>query len=118
MVQNLTWSGVYLRNNFPSPLLQKVLKLMSLTETGPEFYVATMTTILSGSYDSLVETMNYIKSLKLKDHPEENVSYFCDAILVYAERLEIYGAFNPEHIGCIIHIFEDTSDYRLHIWAT
>ena len=34
------------------------------------------------------------------------------------ERLESDGAFNPEHLGYIIPIFEDTSYYRFHLWAT
>ena len=55
VVQNLTWSGVYLRSTFSNNLLQKVLTLLPLTETLPEFYVATMTTIISNSYYSLVD---------------------------------------------------------------
>ena len=54
MVQNLTWSGVYLRSTLSSDILQKVLTLVPLTATGPKVYVATMTTVLSDSYDSLV----------------------------------------------------------------
>ena len=40
------------------------------------------------------------------------------AILVDAERLESAGAFKPKNLGCIIRIFEDTSDSRFHLWAT
>ena len=46
IVWNLTWSGVYLRSTISNNLLQKVLTLVSLTATGPEVYVATMTNIL------------------------------------------------------------------------
>ena len=59
---------MYLRNNLPSDLLQKVLKLVPLTATGPEFYVATMTVIISDYHDSLVDTLNHMKILKLKYH--------------------------------------------------
>ena len=82
----------------------------------PYSNVVTMTTFLSGSYDALEETLNHMKSLKLKSYPEENVTDCCAAILVDAERLESAGAFNPEHIGYTTHIFEDTSDYRFHLW--
>ena len=34
-----------------------------------------------------------------------------------AERLESAGAFKPEHLGYITHIFEDTSDYRFCLWS-
>ena len=53
VVQNLTWSGVYLRSTLSNTLLQKVLTLVPLTATGPEVFVATMTTFLSDSYDAL-----------------------------------------------------------------
>ena len=42
VVQNLTWSGVYLRINFSNNTLQKVLALVLLTAKGPEVFVATM----------------------------------------------------------------------------
>ena len=34
-----------------------------------------------------------------------------------AERLESAGAFNPEHLGYITRIFEDTSDSRFRLCA-
>ena len=69
VVQKLTWSEVYLRITFSNTILQKVLTLVTLTETGTEVYVATMTTILPDSYYSLVDNLNHMKSLKLRDHP-------------------------------------------------
>ena len=116
VVQNLTWLGVYLRSTLSNTILQKVLKLVPLTATGPEVFVATMTTFLSNFYDALEETLHHMKSLKLKSYPGENVTDGCAAILVYAEHLESAGTFNPEHLGYITHIFEDTSDSRLRLW--
>ena len=92
--------------------------MVPLTATGPEVYVATMTTIISNSYYSLVDTLNHTKNLKPKDHPVRDVADFYDAILVYVKNLESAGAFKPEHHGYSIRIFEDTSDSRFHIWAT
>ena len=57
MVQNLTWSELYLRIDFPNYLIQKVLTLVPLTETGPEVYVTTITTNVSNSYDALEEIL-------------------------------------------------------------
>ena len=74
---------------------------MLLKATGPEVFVATMTTFLSDSYDTLEETLNHMKSLKLKIYPGENVTDCLAAILVDAERLESAGAFKPEHLGYI-----------------
>ena len=82
IVQNLMWSGVYLRSTFPNDLLQKLLTLVPLTATGPEVYVATMATIISDSYYSLVDTLNQTKSLKLKDNQGGDAADCYDAILV------------------------------------
>ena len=68
VVQNLTWSGVYLRSTLSNTLLQKVLTLVPLTATGPEVYVATMTTIISDSYYYLSDALNQMKSIKLSDN--------------------------------------------------
>ena len=64
-----------------------------------------MTTFLSGSYDVLEETLTHKKNLKLKIYTGKNVTDCCIEILVDAERLEIYGAFKPDHLGYITHIF-------------
>ena len=116
VVQNLTWSGVYLRSTLSNTLLQKVLTLVPLTAMRPEVFVATITTSLSDSYDDLEETLNHMKSLKLKSYPGENVTDCCAEILVNSERRESAGAFKLEHIGYITRIFEDTSDSRFRLW--
>ena len=116
VVQNFTWSVVYLRSTLSNTLLQNVLTLVLLTATGPEVCVVTITIFLSYSYDDLEETLIHMKSLKLKIYPWENVIYCCAEILVDAERLESAGAFNPEHLGYITCIFEDTSDSRFRLW--
>ena len=118
MVQNLTWLGVYLRSTFSYDLLHKVLKLVQLTATVPEVYVSTMTTVLSDSYDSLAETLNHTKNLKIKDNPGDNVADCCDTILVDVDHLEIARVFNHEHLIYITRILKDTSDYRFRLWAT
>ena len=99
IVQNLEWSGVYLRSTLSNDLLQKVLTLVPLTETGPEVYFATMTTIISDSYYSLVGTLNQMKNLKLKDHPGRDAADCYNTILVNVESVESAGAFKPEHLG-------------------
>ena len=90
--------------------------MVPLKATGPEVYVAIMTTFLSDSYDALEETLNNMKSLKLKSYPGENVTDCCTAIVVDAERLESAGAFKPGHLGYITRIFEDTADSRFRMW--
>ena len=98
-------------------LLQKVLTLVPLTETGPEVYVATMTIIISNSYYSLVDTLNHTKNLKLKDNQGGDAADCYNAILENMEGLESAGAFKPKHLGYIIRISENTSDSRFHLWA-
>ena len=74
MVQNLTWSGAYLWRIVSYAILRKVLKLVPLTVTGPKLYITTITTVISNSYDSLEETLNHLKCLKLKYCLGENVA--------------------------------------------
>ena len=50
VVQNMTWSVVYLMSTLSNTLIQKVLTLVLLTETIPEVFVATMATFISDSY--------------------------------------------------------------------
>ena len=76
VVQNLMWSGVYLRSTLSNTLLQKVLTLVPLTATEPEMYVAIMTKFLSDSYDALEETLTYMNSFKIKSYLGENIADF------------------------------------------
>ena len=102
-----------------SVLLQNILKLVPLTATGPEVYFSTMTNVLYYSYYSLVDNLNHMKNLKLRDHTGGGgVANYCDEILVDVERLDSARSFKPKHLGYIIRIFEDTSDSRFHIWVT
>ena len=78
----MTWSGVFLRSTLSHGIIQKALNLVLMTGTGPEVYITTMATVLSGSYDYFEETLNQLNSLKLKFHLGENVSDFCAEILV------------------------------------
>ena len=117
LVQNLTRSGFYLRSTLSNNLLHKVLALVPLTATGPEVYVAIMNTFPSDYYDAFEETINHMKSLKIKSCTGENVTDCCASILVDAERLESAGAFKPDHLGYTIRIFEDTSDSRFLLWV-
>ena len=79
--------------------------MVLLTATGPEVYAATMNTISSDSYYSLVDTLNQTNNLKLKDNSGRDVADCYDAILVNVESLESTRAFKPDHLGYIISIF-------------
>ena len=75
-----------------------------------------MAKFLSDLYDALGETLTHMKSIKLNIYPGENNKYFWAAIWVGAEHIESVGSFKPDHLGYIIHTFEDTSDSRLRLW--
>ena len=80
-------------STFPSDLLKRAPTLVLLTETVPDVYVTTMTTVISNHYDYLEETLNHLDYLKIKDHLRKNFSEYCSAILVNAERLESAGSY-------------------------
>ena len=99
MVQNLTWSGVYLRINLSYALLQKVLRLVPMTSTRPKFFVSTMTTVLSCYYSSLEETLKHFNSIIIKYHPGWNIEDWCATILVDNERLKVPEHLNPSTLN-------------------
>ena len=76
-----------------------------------------MTTFISDSYDALDDILTQMKSLKLIIYPGENVTDCSAAISVDADHLDSDGVFNPENIGYITRIFEDTFDSRFYMWA-
>ena len=90
--------------------------MVPLTATITEVFVATTTTYLSDSYGALEDTLNNMKSIKLKSYPGENVTYCCATISEDTERLDSVRAFNPDHLGYISCIFEDTFDSRFRLW--
>ena len=101
-----------------SDLLQKVLKLVPLAATGPKVYDATTTTFSSGSYDYLVDNLNHMKSLKSRIIRGGMLHIVVIQSCYIWHALRGTGAFNTEHLGYIICIFEYTSDSRFHLWAT
>ena len=116
VVQNLTWSGLYLSSTFSNALLQEVLTLVPMTSTGPGLFVATMTIFLYDCYDALEDTLTQMEILKLKSYSGENVTDCCAEILVDAERFDSAGDFKPDNLGYITRIFEDNSDSRFCLW--
>ena len=57
-----------------------------------------------------------MKSLKHTKNWGENVTDYCTAILVDAERLESDGAFKPVNLGYITYIFKDHYDSIFRLW--
>ena len=106
LVHKLTWYGAYIRKTLSYAIFKKVLNLVSLTETGPEVYVATMTTVILYYYDYLGDTLNHLKCLKLRDRPWENVAYLCAEVLVYYDQFDSDGIFKTNPFGYITCIFE------------
>ena len=86
MIQNLIWSGVYLRITLSNTIIQKVRTLVPMTANGTEVFVYTMTTFISDYYDALEETLTHMKSIKIRIYTGDNVTYRCAAILVDYER--------------------------------
>ena len=116
VIQNLAWSVVSLSSTLMNALLRKVLPLVPITADGSEFYVTTMKTFLYDSYEALNNTLTHMNSLNIKSFTGENITYFWSSILVYSERLESSADFNPEHLGYITCILEDTYNSILCIW--
>ena len=117
IIQNLRYSGDYLRASLNAEQLTKVLQEVPITATGPEVFVATMLVCLSDSYDAMEQTKEALKAIKLTDFPGENVQQCCTKILELCERLDSAGAFEANLLCKIVRIFEQTSDKRFELWA-
>ena len=76
-LQNLEWSGEYLRNSVTPELLNKVLREVPLTASGPEMYVAIMNVCFSDSYEALEETKAELRKMKLTDFPRRKCCRLC-----------------------------------------
>ena len=64
-----------------------------------------------------METLNHMKSHKLKYFQGGNIAYRWDTILVDAEYLDSERTFNPNNLGYIVCIFDYTYDSRFHLWT-
>ena len=111
------WFRIYPRSTFSNDIFQKVLTLVPLTATGPEVYVATMTIFLSDCYNSLYETLNNLKSLKIRSYLVDTVTYCCASVLVDDDCLESDITFKTEHLDYITRDFEDNTGYRFCLWS-
>ena len=116
-LQNLEWSGIYLQNSITHDLLAKVLRLVPITASGPEVFMAILSVCYSDSYDALEQTKTNLKLIKLKDYPGENVEECVTVISQLAERLDSAGAFEPQLLCSIMKIFEHAKDERFRLWA-
>ena len=72
---------------------------MTLSATVPEVYVSAMNTFFTDPYDTLEDTLNNLKSLKINSYPEDNITDLCADILVNDDCLESARAFNTENLG-------------------
>ena len=72
---------------------------------------------MPNSHDTLEETIHHLNGLKLNSYPVGKIEDLCDVILVSAECLENYMAFNPKRLGYITILFEDTYDSRFLLWV-
>ena len=73
MLQNLTWSGFYPRSTLSNNILHMTLAMVAITITGTKVYASIVKTVLSDSNNTLEETLNFLKSLKLKSYLEKKL---------------------------------------------
>ena len=74
-----------------------------------------MTTVLSGYYDGLGDTINHFNSLKINFYLGGDVTDLCTEILVDADILESDGYFNPYHLVYVTCSFGGNYDSRFFL---
>ena len=88
-----------------------------MNASGPEVFVAILTTCVSDSYEALEKTKAELRKMKLTDFPDENVIDCSATVLRLAERLDSAGEFEPNLLCAVARIFEHTSDERLKLYV-
>jgi hypothetical protein len=116
-LQNLAFSGAYIRASLSPEMLGKLLPEVPIDASGPESYIALMRVVHSDSYPAMQKIKQQLESIKLANYPGENVELCCDDIISLSDQLDAAGAFVPDLLCTIVQTFEGTTDHRLMTWA-
>ena len=118
VIENLMYSGIYLRNAIDTVLYQKVIEDCGVTASGPETLCTLMKILYSDSFEAIEQCRLALKAIKLADFPGENVDLCSTKIEFLAERLDCAGAFDMDQLLVIAKIMEGAADERFRAWAT
>jgi hypothetical protein len=118
VIENLMYSGTYLRNSIDATLYQKVIDDSGVNATGPEVFGSLMKILHSDSFEAIDQCRATLKMINLADFPGENVEQCCAKIELLAERLDCAGAFDMDQLLIVVKIMEGAADERFRAWAT
>jgi hypothetical protein len=118
VIENLMYSGTYLRNSIDAALYQKVIEDSGVNATGPEVFGSLMKILYSNSFEAIDQCRAALKTINLSDFPGENVELCCSKIELLAERLDCAGAFDMDQLLIVVKIMEGAADERFCAWAT
>jgi hypothetical protein len=118
VIENLMYSGTYLRNSIDATLYQKVIEDSGVNATGPEVFGSLMKILYSDSFEAIDQCRATLKTIHLSDFPGENVELCCSKIELLAERLDCAGAFDMDQLLIVVKIMEGAADERFRAWAT
>lgn len=76
-LDNLDWSGEYLRNTLNPDLLTKALTHVNIAASGPEILSATLLVIHSSNFEVMETVKDQLRDIKLSNYPWENIHDCC-----------------------------------------
>ena len=117
IIDNLDWSGDYLRASLHSTLLSKVLDRLPISASGPEVLSATHAVIQSSTFEVMEDVRDQLKAISLSNYPGENIDKCCAAQLVLLQRMEDAGYYQPEHLSFVTRCWKKCSDPAFLQWA-
>lgn len=117
ILQNLAFSGDYIRDSLSPELLGKLLREVAIDASGPESFAALMRIVHSDSYPAMQKIKRKLEGIKLSHYKGEDVEACCDDILTLCDQLDAAGSLVPDILCTIVQIFEGSSDHRLMTWA-
>ena len=83
-LQDMNWSGTYLRSVLSSDGITKLLNITVLNSSWTEVFMSTMVIVMVYSYKALEYTLTHKKNRRWAYFPGENVSDLCASIVADA----------------------------------
>ena len=77
IIENLMYSGTYLRNSIDATLYQKFIEDSDANATGPEVFGSLMKILYSDSFEAIDQCCATLKMINLSDFHGENVEQCC-----------------------------------------
>ena len=100
-IDNLDWSGEYIRASMELPILNKVLTHVNVAASGPEIQAALILVMYDSNFEVMNNVNNKLTNTKLSNFIGDNVEFYWDNQLSLLQLLDNAGFFQPQNLSCL-----------------